>query len=206
MAFTFKQSSYARRDIFPIFQNLKSPKCDGIEKRDFLEFLENVQECDMKFEATRKIWEIKADMLIANSTCCMVVGRSNQHIDFSRFVFYITSDCNILEQNDLSRTKLLRPLNEYFISCSHNTYLTGRQFNGEVSVEGYVNALCNGCRSVEIDCWDGKDGDPIVKHGFNITPSFTPLTHMHLRPLLILLFSRLKLTVVLNSKLGWWIL
>jgi phosphatidylinositol phospholipase C delta len=152
MAFTFEQSSYARRDIFPIFQNLKSPKCDGIEKRDFLEFLENVQECDMKFEATRKIWEIKADMLVANSTCCMVVGRSNQHIDFSRFVFYITSDCNILEQNDLSRTNLLRPLNEYFISCSHNTYLTGRQFNGEVSIEGYVNALCNGCRSVEIDC------------------------------------------------------
>src|SRR4051794_4733354 len=66
MAFTFEQNGYARRDIFPIFQNLKSPKCDGIEKRVFLEFLENVQERDMKFEATRKIWEIKADMLVAN--------------------------------------------------------------------------------------------------------------------------------------------
>jgi hypothetical protein len=109
----------------------------------------------------------------------MLVGRSNQHIDFSRFVFYITSDCNILEQNDLSRTKLLRPLNEYFISCSHNTYLTGRQFNGEVSIEGYVNALCNGCRSVEIDCWDGKDGDPIVKHGFTITPSIPFIDVIH---------------------------
>lgn len=179
MTFIFEQSSNARRDIFPIFEKLKSPKCDGIEKWVFLEFLENVQECDMKVEATRKIWNIKADMLVANSTCCMLLGRNNQHIDFPRFVFYITSDCNVYEQNDLSRTKLLRPLNEYFISCSHNTYLIGRQFDGEASVEGYVNALGHGCRSVEIDCWDGKDGNPIVKHGFNIAPSIPFIDVIH---------------------------
>lgn len=63
-----------------------------------------------------------------------------------------------------------KPLNEYFISSSHNTYLTGRQIIDESSSEGYVRALQKGCRSVEIDIWDGTDDEtdeiiPVVKHG-----------------------------------------
>lgn len=58
-----------------------------------------------------------------------------------------------------------RPLNEYFCSSSHNTYLLGRQVRGESSVEGYIRVLQRGCRCVEIDCWDGVDGRPVVTHG-----------------------------------------
>ena len=74
------------------------------------------------------------------------------------------SDANVPAEPDSSRD-ITHPLNEYFISSSHNTYLLGRQVVGESSIEGYIRVLQKGCRCVEIDCWDGVDGQPVVLHG-----------------------------------------
>ncbi|XP_076580188.1 1-phosphatidylinositol 4,5-bisphosphate phosphodiesterase delta-4 isoform X2 [Chaetodon auriga] len=62
-----------------------------------------------------------------------------------------------------------QPLCHYFISSSHNTYLMEDQFRGQSSVEGYIRALSRGCRCVEVDCWDGANGEPIVYHGHTFT-------------------------------------
>jgi phosphatidylinositol phospholipase C, delta len=74
------------------------------------------------------------------------------------------SDVNVPAEKDGPRD-MTHPLNEYFISSSHNTYLLGRQLVGESSIEGYIRVLQLGCRCVEIDCWDGVDGWPVVEHG-----------------------------------------
>ncbi|XP_069031356.1 1-phosphatidylinositol 4,5-bisphosphate phosphodiesterase delta-4 isoform X1 [Embiotoca jacksoni] len=62
-----------------------------------------------------------------------------------------------------------QPLCHYFISSSHNTYLMEDQLRGQSSVEGYIRALSRGCRCVEVDCWDGTSGEPIVYHGHTFT-------------------------------------
>lgn len=62
-----------------------------------------------------------------------------------------------------------QPLSNYFIASSHNTYLNGHQFNGESSVNMYALVLGSGCRCVELDCWDGDDGEPIIYHGHTFT-------------------------------------
>lgn len=51
---------------------------------------------------------------------------------------------------------MTHPLPSYFISSSHNTYLVGHQLVGSSTVEGYIRALLAGCRSVEIDIYDGS--------------------------------------------------
>ncbi|KAG9127417.1 hypothetical protein FRC07_014097 [Ceratobasidium sp. 392] len=88
-------------------------------------------------------------------------------IDRAEFGAYLTSSANdVIRAAPEDET---RPLNEYYISSSHNTYLVGHQLYGASTVEGYRNVLLRGCRSVEIDVWDGETGEPAVFHGYTLT-------------------------------------
>jgi hypothetical protein len=60
-------------------------------------------------------------------------------------------------------------LSNYFCFSSHNTYLSGHQLTGESMCHMYREALFMGCKCVELDLWDGKDGKPRITHGYTMT-------------------------------------
>ncbi|XDG06230.1 hypothetical protein ABKA04_005845 [Annulohypoxylon sp. FPYF3050] len=83
---------------------------------------------------------------------------ANDELDLAGFLRYMTSPATDVlappEDQDLSF-----PLASYYISSSHNTYLTGNQLSSDSDADAYRNVLLRGCRCVEIDVWNGDDSD-----------------------------------------------
>uniref|UniRef100_A0A8C7V471 Phosphoinositide phospholipase C n=1 Tax=Oncorhynchus mykiss TaxID=8022 RepID=A0A8C7V471_ONCMY len=90
---------------------------------------------------------------------------------FARYLMDKDNSASKLEESPLNVEELhyplSYPLSYYYIATSHN--LTSHQLKGESSVELYSQVLLQGCRSVELDCWDGDDGMPIIYHGHTLT-------------------------------------
>ncbi len=79
-------------------------------------------------------------------------------LDLAGFLDYMASStaAAILPRDN---EDLSWPMSAYFISSSHNTYLSGNQLYSDSTTEAYANVLRRGCRCVEIDVWDGTGSD-----------------------------------------------
>lgn len=105
------------------------------------------------------------------------VGNDLTRIDKNHFEAYLFSRDNDAFDPQLERfdPRLMRkPISEYWINSSHNTYLTGDQFTSHSSVQMYMDALYRGCRCLELDIWDGEIDSsarpvPVVWHGHTMT-------------------------------------
>lgn len=163
-----------RSDIKTIYQKLKPDHSDGLDLSSFLIFLQNTQGLDV--ESNRAYWAKAFARFVRkpDSSSLIAVDGSDEsslHMDLAAFSAFLSSTYNNIQSIKTAETRLDRPLNEYFVSSSHNTYLLGRQVAGNSSIEAYVRALQRACRCVEIDCWDGQDGRPMVLHGRTMTSS-----------------------------------
>ncbi|KAF6340191.1 phospholipase C zeta 1 [Rhinolophus ferrumequinum] len=97
--------------------------------------------------------------------------REARQMSIEGFTRYLcSSDCQLFN-NEYEKVyqDMTHPLNDYFISSSHNTYLISDQLVGPSDIWGYVSALMKGCRCLEIDCWDGSQNEPVVYHGYTLT-------------------------------------
>lgn len=163
-----------RMDIKSIYNSMIKENPEGLNLKWFLNFLQYTQGIDVK--SNRAHWVKVFVKHAKKSSCCRSINlderdESLMQMDFAAFSAFLSSTHNNIQTLRAPEVKLDRPLNEYFISSSHNTYLLGRQVAGSSSVEAYIRALQRGCRCVEIDCWDGTDGRPIVLHGRTMTSS-----------------------------------
>lgn len=94
-------------------------------------------------------------------------------IDKNRFEAYLLGRDNAIfdpVKQQFDERLMTKPISEYWINSSHNTYLTGDQFTSQSSVDMYLFALNRGCRCVELDVWDGETTEstpvPVVWHGY----------------------------------------
>ena len=114
----------------------------------------------------------KSDFLEEDKSCNSLPSNNmDQYLTFSEFCSYIFSRNNQLFDPDKLETyqNMDHPLTDYYINSSHNTYLLNNQLTGESSIKAYINAFYKGCRCVELDCWEGEKGEPVIYHGHTLT-------------------------------------
>ncbi|VTJ79951.1 Hypothetical predicted protein, partial [Marmota monax] len=174
-AFTYEkfyeltQKICPRTDIEDLFKKINGDKTDYLTVDQLVSFLNEHQRDPRLNEILFPFYDVKRAMQIIEMYEPDEDLKKKGLISSDGFCRYLMSDENapvFLDRLELYQ-EMDHPLAHYFISSSHNTYLTGRQFGGKSSVEMYRQVLLAGCRCVELDCWDGKgeDQEPIITHG-----------------------------------------
>ncbi|XP_056407341.1 1-phosphatidylinositol 4,5-bisphosphate phosphodiesterase delta-4-like, partial [Hyla sarda] len=158
----FYKALTQRDEVFKIFQDFSK---DG-KKLTLLEFVDFLRQEQLEVENTE---EMAMDLIARYEPSETAKKRHALSID--GFLMYLCSvDGAIFNvSHEPVYQEMKQPLCHYFISSSHNTYLMEDQIRGQSSVEGYIRALMRGCRCVEVDTWDGPNGEPIVYHGHTFT-------------------------------------
>ncbi|KAG8945509.1 Phospholipase C [Tulasnella sp. 419] len=151
----------ARPEVDKIYNEISR---DGkLDYPAFEQFMKDTQKCALGPSEMKQLWE----HFVPSTT-----GQegSSQVMTLDAFTSFLVSSHNAAS-TDYHRgiyQDMTKPLSEYYISSSHNTYLVGNQLIGVSTIEGYIRALLQGCRCVELDVYDG-DREPVIRHGNTLT-------------------------------------
>ncbi|KAJ7372700.1 1-phosphatidylinositol 4,5-bisphosphate phosphodiesterase beta-4 [Desmophyllum pertusum] len=147
----------------------------GMTPAEFAEFLNREQEESLSLAACARLMSVHDKFHMMYKQKCAgdnpeSYRLSKSFLSYHGFLSYLRSQDNsaVNPEHNTVYQEMDQPLTDYFINSSHNTYLTGRQLKGKSSLEAYVRALLQGCRCVELDCWDGPD-EPVITHGLTLT-------------------------------------
>ena len=147
--------------------NMESPR---VSAEDFLFFYNTFQRSEDEPEMTLE--EAKVEIALYSEDDDMGLIEFAQYLDDDRNSIFDPQRRAPGAGGDIDHYMSF-PLSHYWISSSHNTYLTGDQLKGISSSDQYTYVLQNGCRCVELDCWDGEKTtspgnpayEPVITHG-----------------------------------------
>lgn len=123
----------------------------------------------MSVEEFLKFLRAEQGDVIETQTAVSMIESIHLNFPLNKFKFYNFLRSSINSFRKPYSPPLNFPLSDYFMASSHNTYLEGDQLTSNSSSNQYINAFMSGCRCVELDCWDGPNGTPIIYHGHTLT-------------------------------------
>ncbi|KFV14738.1 1-phosphatidylinositol 4,5-bisphosphate phosphodiesterase delta-4, partial [Tauraco erythrolophus] len=158
----FYKALTQREEVLSLFQNFSE---DG-KKLTLLELVDFLRQEQLEDEGTEELAMELIDKYEPSET-----ARARHALSADGFLMYLCSpEGSIFNPRHRALWQdMSQPLCHYLISSSHNTYLIEDQIRGQSSIEGYIRALKRGCRCLEVDCWDGPNGEPVVYHGHTFT-------------------------------------
>ncbi|NWS58945.1 PLCD4 phosphodiesterase, partial [Chunga burmeisteri] len=158
----FYKALTQREEVLSLFQDFSE---DG-KKLTLLELVDFLRQEQLEDEGTEELAMELIDKYEPSET-----ARARHVLSADGFLMYLCSpEGSIFNPRHRALWQdMSQPLCHYFISSSHNTYLIEDQIRGQSSIEGYIRALKRGCRCLEVDCWDGPNGEPMVYHGHTFT-------------------------------------
>nr|XP_015192631.1 PREDICTED: 1-phosphatidylinositol 4,5-bisphosphate phosphodiesterase eta-2 isoform X2 [Lepisosteus oculatus] len=158
----FYKMMSTRRDLYLLMLTYSNHK-DHLDTDDLIRFLE----IEQKMTSVTK----EHCLEIVNKFEPCPENQSQGVLGIDGFTNYMRSPAGDIFNPDHYEVNqdMTQSLCNYFIASSHNTYLMGDQLMSQSRVDMYAWVLQAGCRCVEVDCWDGQDGEPIVHHGYTLT-------------------------------------
>nr|XP_040044008.1 inactive phospholipase C-like protein 2 isoform X2 [Gasterosteus aculeatus aculeatus] len=152
-----------RPEIYFLLVQFSSNK-EFLDTKDLMRFLEAEQGMTQVSE--------EASLKLIQSQEPSEEGQQEGYLSLDGFTSYLTSaECHLFDKEHHGVCQdMSQPLSHYYISSSHNTYLIEDQVRGPSDISGYIRALKMGCRCVEVDVWDGPDGEPVVCTGYSLSP------------------------------------
>ncbi|KAF6718490.1 1-phosphatidylinositol 4,5-bisphosphate phosphodiesterase beta-4 [Oryzias melastigma] len=166
MFYALTQKICPRTDIEELFKKINGNKTDYLTVDHLVSFLNENQRDPRLNEILFPFYDPKRAMQIIEKYERDDELKKKGRMSSDGFCRYLMSDENapvFLDRLELYQ-EMDQPLAHYFISSSHNTYLTGRQFGGKSSVEMYRQVLLSGCRCLRVP--SGLPFPPSLDGGF----------------------------------------
>ncbi|PPQ81377.1 hypothetical protein CVT25_015898 [Psilocybe cyanescens] len=155
-----------RPELESIYEKISTRNGGKFDVVAFIKFMKEFQKSKLNDEELATLFNKYAESSTSGSP-----NEPAEIISVEGFSNFLASPDNAAfsEQNLDIWQDMTAPISDYYISSSHNTYLVGHQLVGVSTIEGYIRALLHGCRSVELDIYDGDHGEPMIYHGKTFT-------------------------------------